>query len=222
MDQGIQAFHKQRYLPYTFGYEKAKLPNDILMLLRCVWVSASNNQHKPRCPSEAHRCEPVVLFNVLNERRHLWRVARRPIGLWQQVVDDINAAGPQQRKRLVEVAELSGQGIGVDQIELPRSRSAQKCSTIHHVKSYAVIGTQMPLGHSDYSRVSIDGIECRCRIHARQQPRGAVARPVSNSKMLPPGFDAASVANSAPTLASEIMSNDMASVAAVMPRIADG
>ena len=99
-----------------------------------------------------------------------------PVGLRQQIVDDVDSARPQERQRLVQLAELAGPGIRVDQIELIR-RPLQEVRSIHHVERHTSVRGEMPPRGGDDSRIGIDGLQRRRGIHTSKQPGGAMTGP---------------------------------------------
>ena len=88
--------------------------------------AATDHQHQPRRPRQADRDEPWPAFDRLHERRDLRRMPLGPVGLRQEIVDDIEAARAQQRQRLFEVGELARPGVRVNQVVRRRLRTRRK------------------------------------------------------------------------------------------------
>ena len=109
----------------------------------------------------------------------------RPVGLRQQIVDEVDAAGSQERQRLVEMCELSRPRVRVDEIELTRWRVVDELAAVHHVKRHPRIAPKMPPGHGHDVRIRIDRLETRVGVHPREKPRGA--KPRSRPELEDPG-----------------------------------
>src|SRR6266480_1734274 len=87
------------------------------------WVSRSSGtdqNHKPGRPRKLGGDELTVALQFSDQRRNPGRVPFRPRELGQKVVDEIDSTYTEQRKRKVQVRELAGPRISVDEVEVQR------------------------------------------------------------------------------------------------------
>lgn len=99
------------------------------------------------------------------------RIASSLVLLFAVSVDDVHSARFEESQRLVEMTELPGPGIGVDEIELPARRPRNEFCAVDEVERDACVRSEMTLGDGDHVRVGVDRIETCGVVHPRQQPR---------------------------------------------------
>ena len=76
-----------------------------------------------------------TLFERVEKLRNLRCVSLGPRRLRQQVVADVDATGAEQRKRVLQVGELAGPGVGENEVELSSGEAGEKCCAIGDVKT---------------------------------------------------------------------------------------
>src|SRR5215475_5087737 len=113
------------------------------------------------------------MLSCLDQRRHLRCAPSWPIGLRQQVVNEVTASSAQERQGLVEMGELSRPRVCIDQMKLTLRGAAHKLSSVHHMKRHSRIGSQMPPSHGHHVGLNLDSIETSVGVHTRKKPGNA-------------------------------------------------
>jgi hypothetical protein len=131
--------------------------------------------------------------------------------LRQQVIDDVQAAGPEKRKRIVQVIELPGPGVGENEVKLV-VKAREKRGTIGDMKANAPVVPEIAASDVNHRSVVVNCVVEQVSIPERSHELPTPV-PVPSSNRAPLGLEAARLRKSDPVSSSEAMRNPAASVA---------
>lgn len=145
--------------------------------------------HQPHagCPLQGDLGEGVATFQIRDQRGYLVGVSGRPIGLRQEVVDDIQAARSYEREDLIQVRDLPGPRVRKDKVELA-GRPTEVLGAVHHGERHPAVVTQIAFRHLHHLRVDVDRLEPGRIVHPGKQPGGSEPRTRPELKKPAPWF----------------------------------
>ena len=88
-----------------------------------------------------------------------------PVGLGQEIINEIDPARAKQRESLFKMRELAWPRVRVNQIELAFLGSLNELRSIGDVKRDSGIRAEMALGYCSHVRLGIDTIQASLDSH---------------------------------------------------------
>lgn len=138
--------------------------------------SAPTRQHHATGPRQLGKPKILPLLQRGDQMGDFFGVAFGPVRLGQHVVDDVQAAGVQQRQHLVEQAIFARPGVGKNEVKTLPLQRAQEIIAIGAGHRQARVGAEVLFQDGQQRLVVVHRAQAGRRIHAVEQPGGGQAR----------------------------------------------